>query len=180
MSSITQSSIAEFFRQERAHLVQFARRLIDDTAAQDGEDLVQEIALNLFSKADVMQPIEDLAAYVYRALRNKVIDEFRKRQEETISLDTKITADSRLTLADMLHDVRANALQAMEKQELQQRIFEALGALPTPQKAVIIETEFEGRSFRELSEAWDVPIGTLLARKSRGLQAIRTALAALD
>ena len=44
------------------------------------------------------------------------------------------------------------------------------------QKAIVIETEFEGRSFRELADEWNIPIGTLLARKSRALQKIRKEL----
>jgi RNA polymerase sigma-70 factor (ECF subfamily) len=170
-------SIAEFFRDEHSHLVHFVRQLIDDTAEQDGEDLVQEVALNLFRRADVMAPIENLAAYIYRALRNKVIDEFRMRREEVVSLDMPVTDDSRLTLADILQDARESALQILEQDELKQRLRAAIDTLPLPQKAVIIETEFEGRSFRELSDLWDVPVGTLLARKSRGIQAIRVAFA---
>lgn len=176
MSTKTRRSIAEFFRNEHKHLVQFVRQLIDDTAAQDGEDIVQDVALNLFRKADVMAPIEDLAAYVYRALRNKVVDEFRTRREATVSLDAKVADGSRVTLSEVLQDVRENALQLMEQQELKQRLFAAIETLPLAQKAVIIETEFEGRSFRELAQNWDVPIGTLLARKSRGLRTIRAAL----
>jgi len=42
-----------------------------------------------------------------------------------------------------------------------------------------VATEFDGRSFRELSEEWQVPIGTLLARKSRALQKIRNKLTGL-
>jgi DNA-directed RNA polymerase specialized sigma24 family protein len=34
----------------------------------------------------------------------------------------------------------------------------------------------EGRSFRQLSEEWGVPVGTLLARKSRALKKIKKML----
>jgi len=43
----------------------------------------------------------------------------------------------------------------------------------------VIATEFDGRSFRELSEAWEIPIGTLLARKSRALRKVKDALIGL-
>ena len=33
-----------------------------------------------------------------------------------------------------------------------------------------------GRTFRELSEEWGVPLGTLLARKSRAIAKVREAL----
>ncbi len=44
-------TVADFFRKEQANLVGFVRRLIEDTAARDGEDIVQDVALNLFNKA---------------------------------------------------------------------------------------------------------------------------------
>jgi len=45
---------------------------------------------------------------------------------------------------------------------------------------VFLATELEGSSFRELAERWGVPIGTLLARKHRAVQALRSALAHLN
>ena len=51
-------SIADFFALERSRLVGYVRRLIDDAAERDGEDIVQDVALNLFSRADVTVPIE--------------------------------------------------------------------------------------------------------------------------
>ena len=61
----------------------------------------------------------------------------------------------------------------MEKKELRRRIFQTIDSLNDQDRAIILETEISGRSFRELSEQWKVPIGTLLARKSRALQTIR-------
>jgi RNA polymerase sigma factor (sigma-70 family) len=181
MSSETQrSDIAEFFRREQHKLVNYVRQLIDDAADRDGEDIVQDVALNLFSKADVTVPIAHLAAYVYQALRNRVVDLLRKGQESPVALETRLSANSRLSLAEVLDDTRYNAARDMEQQEIRQRLFEAIEALRPEQKAVIIETEFEGRSFNELAEQWGIPLGTLLARKSRGLKHLRAALADLE
>jgi RNA polymerase sigma factor (sigma-70 family) len=180
MSSETQRyDIAEFFRREQSKLVNYVRQLIDDAADRDGEDIVQDVALNLFSKADVTVPIAHLAAYVYQALRNRVVDLLRKGQESPVALETRLSANSRLSLAEVLDDTRYNAARDMEQQEIRQRLFEAIEALRPEQKAVIIETEFEGRSFNELAEQWGIPLGTLLARKSRGLKYLRATLADL-
>jgi DNA-directed RNA polymerase specialized sigma24 family protein len=42
---------------------------------------------------------------------------------------------------------------------------------------VLLATELEGASFRELAARWGVPIGTLLARKHRAVKSLRAALA---
>ena len=59
---------------------------------------------------------------------------------------------------------------------MRSKIYEAIDSLPDEQKAVFIETELNGRSFRDLSDEWGIPMGTLLARKSRALLKIRESL----
>ena len=59
---------------------------------------------------------------------------------------------------------------------MRQHLFQAIDSLNDQARAIIIETEFNGRSFRELADQWKIPIGTLLARKSRALKKIRELL----
>jgi RNA polymerase sigma factor (sigma-70 family) len=166
-------NLVEFFRSEYTRLVGYVRKMLDDTAARDGEDIVQEVIANAFNLADVNAPIESVSAYVYRSLRNRVIDYLRKRKIGTVSLEEVVLAESDLRLADLLYDARDNPMLALEKKEMLHFLFEAIEALSENQKAVLIETEFEGRTFKELARAWGVPVGTLLARKSRALSNIR-------
>jgi RNA polymerase sigma factor (sigma-70 family) len=147
-------------------LVRYVRSLIEDAGDRDAEDIVQDVMLSIFDKADVTLPIENLAAYVYRSLRNKVIDIFRKKQD-VVSLD------------EVISDAGCDTVRDVEKKELIEQIFDAMDSLPPEQRAVLIATEFEGRSYRELSEEWTVPIGTLLARKSRALNKIKQELTGL-
>ena len=160
------SKFSEFFQKEYFRLVRYVRRLIDDAADRDAEDIVQDVMLSIFDKADVTIPIENLAAYVYRSLRNRVIDIFRKK-------------DNVLSLSEVISDARYDTEQEVERKELMEFVFRAVDSLPDKQREVLIATEWEGWSFRELSERWEIPIGTLLARKSRALQHIRKQLTGL-
>jgi RNA polymerase sigma factor (sigma-70 family) len=169
-----QNKIGAFFTRERERMVGYVHRLIDDTAERDGEDIVQDVILNIFSKADVTIPIENLTAYVYQALRNRVID-YLRRKRKIVSLDEKVFEDEALTLSDILPDPRNDRMSEEFRLDIRERLFEALSGLGEEQRAIIIATEFEGRTFKVLSEAWGVPMGTLLARKSRALQKIREA-----
>jgi RNA polymerase sigma factor (sigma-70 family) len=156
--------INEFFRTEYSRLVRFVRRLIDDATDRDAEDIVQDVMLGLFDKADVTAPIENLSAYIYSALRNRVTDMFRRKRDVT-------------SLATLVHESAEDAAHILEKKELRESVVKAIENLSDDQKAVIIATEFEDRSFGELSEEWEIPIGTLLARKSRALKKIKRELA---
>ena len=171
-----QNRIADFFRSERRRLISYVRRWIDETAAQDGEDIVQDVALNIFNRADVTIPIEYLSAYVYRALRNRITDFLRKPKGADLSLDGSDLDAPQSSLSNLIHDWRPSAHEEIERLQLYHKIYTAIDTLTETQKAIVIETEFEGRSFRELADEWDIPIGTLLARKSRALKKIRKEL----
>jgi len=157
------NKIVEFFKTEYKKWIGYVRKLIDDTAERDAEDVVQDVILHIFDRADIGAPIENLSAYIYQSLRNRVVDLLRKRKD-ILSLSEAILASSMDTADEF------------EKRELQEKIFQAMDYLNDEERAVVIATEFDGGSFRELSDAWGVPIGTLLARKSRALKKIRQKL----
>jgi RNA polymerase sigma factor (sigma-70 family) len=158
--------LGEFFLTEYNRLIRFVRRRIDDAADRDAEDIVQDVMLNLFEKADITAPIENLSAYIYQALRNRMTDMFRKRKEDT-------------SLRELVQPSPDDPERAFQRKELKGKIYDAIDKLNDEQRAVVIATEFENRSFRELSEEWRVPIGTLLARKSRAVQKIKKELTGL-
>jgi RNA polymerase sigma-70 factor (ECF subfamily) len=165
MSADTQKTrIADFVATEWHKLVGYARSWIEDSGDRDAEDIVQDVVVGIFEKADVTAPIADLAAYVYRSLRNRIVDAYRAAPRKAVAL------------TEPVQDERYEASLAAEWKENRERLFEAMESLAPVQKSVLVATELEGRSFRELSEEWDVPIGTLLARKHRAIHALRKAL----
>jgi len=64
----------------------------------------------------------------------------------------------------------------LDASEIRERLTMALDNLEPNQRAVWIATELDDYSFRELSEEWGVPLGTLLARKHRAVAALQKAL----
>jgi RNA polymerase sigma factor (sigma-70 family) len=164
------SKLTDFFKTERIKMVNYVRGLIDDAADKDGEDIVQDVMLNLFNQADITIPIENLSAYIYQSLRNRVVDMLKKRRFEK-SIDE--TNNDNTSLADILHDSRYDTASELERKDIREEIFNAIDSIDEESRAVIFLTEFEGRSFREISEDWEIPIGTLLSKKSRAISKIR-------
>jgi RNA polymerase sigma factor (sigma-70 family) len=173
--TVGKKTIADFFDLERSRLIGYVRRLIDDAAERDGEDIVQDVALNMFSRADITVPIEHLSAYVYQAIRNRVVDYLRRRKD-TVSLDAPVNGDDDLSLANILADTVLDTESQVARSEIRHRVYQAIDELSDDQKAIIIETEFQGRTFQDLSLEWDIPIGTLLSRKSRAMARIKSSL----
>jgi RNA polymerase sigma factor (sigma-70 family) len=155
--------IAGFVATEWSRLVGFVRAWIADSADRDAEDVVQDVVENLFEKADVTAPIADLSAYLYRSLRNRIVDLYRRPKRSA-------------ELPEDLSDLRFEASETMDREEAREALFDAIEELPDLQREVLVATELEGRSFKELAAEWQTPIGTLLARKHRAILALRETL----
>ena len=174
-----QSRIAHFIMNERERMVRYIHRYIDDTDEWSGEDIVQDVMLNIFNRADFTIPIENLTAYVYQSIRNRIIDYLRKRKDH-ISLDAENLNYDGLSLADILPDPRYKKDNVDLRIEIRQRFFQALEKLNDKERDLVISTELENRSFKEMAEVLGVPVGTLLARKSRAMKKIRKELSDLE
>jgi len=166
--------IGEFFAAEYRRMIGYVRKLIDDSSDWESEDIVQDVMTGIFEAADISRPVGNISAYIYRSLRNRVIDKLRGRRSID-SLDA-VDSESGMTLLDILEDSRADFEEDMFMEELRAALLESIEKLPDDQRTVVIMTEFEGKTFREISENTGVPVGTLLARKSRALEWLRREL----
>ncbi len=166
--------ISQFYKEERPRMVAFVRKLISDVSDRDGEDIVQDVILSIWNSADA-SPVENLSSYVYRSLRNRVIDAFRKTKDD-VSVNEKVCADSGVTISDFLCDLKYSVEDESERKEISRLIFEALNLLRPDEREIVCLTEFEGRSFKECSNILGEPVGTLLSRKSRALKKMESIL----
>ncbi len=167
------SSVAEFFARESRKLAVFVRRRLEDAAEMEAEDLVQEVFANLFEKADPLSEIGNLSAYVYRSLRNRIIDRLRSRKA-TMSFDTPMGEG--LALSEILPHPGLSPHDQLAEAQRQRAFAEAFDALPELDRRIIEANEFEGLTFDELSRRWEIPLGTLLARKSRAIKRLSAAM----
>lgn len=156
-----QNSVKDIFANEYHKLKAYVNKFINEYGAMEADDIIQDVALNLFSKPDFDTSIENAAAFVYRSLKNKIIDNYRKKKR-TDSID-------RNEKYNELEDHKSNTHEDYERNEEASKLRKALNKLTKDQKQIIIETEFEGKSFAELAGEWNVPIGTLLSRKHRAM-----------
>lgn len=149
--------------------MRFVERQLFDEDASTAEDIVSEVVFGLLRRADVIGEIENLSAYLYRSLTNRVTDRYRAQVNE-VRID-EVDADGAPRIE--LRGEGPDPEEALEQQQLRERLRVAVEALAPLERAVWLATEIDGRSFRELAEEWDEPIGTLLSRKSRAAAKLR-------
>lgn len=157
--------LSDLFEQDREALLGFLRKKLYGDVAAEADDLLSDVVLRLVEKADLLAQIEDLTAYVYGALSNAVIDLFRRRKNAPAPLPEEED--------EILADPAPDPEMLADWHQQEERFLAALERLSPPERAVWIAHELDGASFRDLAEAWDEPIGTLLARKNRAGKKLR-------
>lgn len=161
----------DLITRERKKLVGYVKTLLRETGSMDAEDLVQDVVLRLLERRNSANSIENTSAYLYRSLRNRVID-YQRAQKPVQSADTPLS-ESGETLLDLLKDYRPDALELLQTEQGKIELFEALDRLSEIEKQVVIAHELEGTSFKHMTNAWSIPQNTLISHKSRAMQKLR-------
>jgi RNA polymerase sigma factor (sigma-70 family) len=158
----------------------FVRRQVADFA--EAEDIVQEAFAELVTAFRVLEPIENVAGWLLRVARNRIIDRRRARTRrghpvavpaEGPGQEPERVLDEWLAPTDDGPEARyARAVLAAE-------LAAALDELPPAQREVFVAHEIEGRTFKDLAAASGVGINTLLGRKHAAVRHLRTRLRAI-
>jgi RNA polymerase sigma factor (sigma-70 family) len=168
--------LTETIGREQGRLRNFIRRRVADEA--DAEDILQDVFYELIEAYRLMKPIEQVGAWLYRVARNRIIDRFRKKKPEPFSAekDTHAEDDDALSLEELLPSPDAGPEAAYARSILLEEVDAALDELPEEQREVFLAHEFEGLSFKEISEETGVGVNTLLSRKHHAVLYLRRRL----
>lgn len=159
--------------QERPRLRNFIRRRVANEA--DVEDILQDVFSELVEAYRLMQPIEQVSAWLFRVARNRIVDRFRRRKTEAIS-ELHPGDDDELRLDDLLPSAEAGPEAEYMRHVLLEALDAALGELPAEQREVFIAHEIEGKSFKQLAAETGLGVNTLLSRKHYAVRHLRTRL----
>ena len=170
--------ISETIQRERQHLLRFIQKRVVDRG--DAEDILQDVFYELTETYRLMQPVEQVGAWLYRVARNRIVDRFRKKRPETFSeLAGETRGEDALRFEDLLPSPDAGPEAAYARGVLLAELDDALEELPQEQREVFIANEIEGRGFRELSEETGLNINTLVSRKRYAILHLRRRLRAI-
>jgi RNA polymerase sigma factor (sigma-70 family) len=169
-------NIQEIIETYRTRLTGFIRKRVN--RFEDAEDIVQDVFYQLAETERLLNPIDEVAAWLYTVARNRITDHYRKKkpgflneifleQEEDNLHDDfeKLTGISDNTPeTDYLHSI------------IRREISHALADLPPEQREVFEMTEFSGISFKEISKIKNEPVNTLISRKRYAVLYLRERL----
>ncbi|KPM32011.1 RNA polymerase sigma-54 factor RpoN [Croceitalea dokdonensis DOKDO 023] len=164
MESITNNpSIKEFFTDEYSALKNYVRSRIDETVDAEAEDIIQDVAVRLFSRPLDAVPINNIPGFVYSALKNRVIDVMRGK---------KIRIRGEKEIEALWTDFAASFYSGSElsyTEELKTILKIEINELKPAYRDIILAMDFEGYSYREISEETGISQGTLMSRRHRAI-----------
>jgi RNA polymerase sigma-70 factor (ECF subfamily) len=143
----------------------------------DAEDLVQETFLRAYRGFASFREGTNLKAWLYRILTNTFINSYRKKQREPVTVATDDNVEDwylydRLAARSAEASAETVVLDAMPDEDVQA----ALEALPEQFRMAVLLADVEGMSYKEIAEAQDIPIGTVMSRLHRGRKSLEKAL----
>ncbi|HLG61902.1 MAG TPA: sigma-70 family RNA polymerase sigma factor [Ktedonosporobacter sp.] len=146
---------------------------------QEAEDLVQETMLKAFRFAHTYQPGTNLRAWLFRILNTSAINRYRKQASHpsTVSLPE----GEEFYLYNQIRDLSGQELSQGAEEEvlaqyLDEDVYKALSDLPPNFRMAVILADIEGLSYKEIADALQIPIGTVMSRISRARRQLQKSL----
>jgi|UniRef100_A0A7V3YFH4 RNA polymerase sigma-70 factor (ECF subfamily) len=142
---------------------------------QDAEDLTQEAFVKAFFALRTYRDSFEFSTWMYRIARNVCLDYFRRQKIRSFfSLNTPV-GEEEDELGDFLPEGK-DPEEGVLKEELLERVSQAVGQLPLKFREVIVLRYVEELSYEEIARILDVPVGTVKTYLHRAKAKLRELL----
>jgi len=133
----------------------------------DAKDLVQDTYLKAYRFINSFERGTNAKAWLFKIMKNSFINDFRKKNKQPSKIDyqeveniynSETSADEKITT-----DLRTESVQDLIGDE----VTNAINALDTDFRMVIILCDLEGFTYEEMAKILDIPVGTVRSRLHR-------------
>lgn len=156
-------AFAALYKRHRRGLYGYALSFCNDEARAG--DAVQELWLGFLQDVEKLADAANVRAYLYRTLRNRLIDEYRRRQRERKALTEGIEPRAFVRPRDTL-----------ASREEADRLNDALEKLPDDQREVVLLRIYGGLKFAEIADVLGENTKTVESRHRLALEKLRRRL----
>ena len=129
----------------------------------------QEAAAKTLNARQTYDPSKPLYPWFYRILRNHCLDRLRRDRR-----DGNSNVAVGLVNADIA--TQNSAEESVDARQREAAVNRAIVALPADLREIIELRHFQDMSYREMSEALDIPVGTVMSKLYRARMKLRESL----
>jgi len=145
---------------------------------EEAQDLVQETFMKAFGSLSTYKCQYRFTTWLYRIAANSCIDYLRKRRLVSISLDQPLeTKDGQVTIE--VADWTYNPEKDLTARQKSVSIDAAIDSLPKKYREVILYRHKQDKSYEEIAQILNIPVGTVKARIFRARELLKKKLKSL-
>ncbi|MBN1148152.1 MAG: sigma-70 family RNA polymerase sigma factor [Anaerolineales bacterium] len=154
----------EIILRYRAGAINVAYRMCGDAAI--AEDAAQAAFIKAWQRLQDYRPTGSFRSWLYRIAVNAALDILRQekhlasRENRLESRGNRLADLERVPASSTEQDPGA-LIEIKERREL---VRKAILALPAASRAALVLREYEGLSYKEIAQALDIPVGTVMSR----------------
>lgn len=164
----------DLIRRYEKKVYNFAFRLSGNY--DDANDVASETFVRVFNALQNFRGDSSFITWLFRITTNVYLDEHkRKRAHPHESLEEMIELEE-TTVVRQVEDPGPSPAERVEKQESVDLLQAAINSLPDYQRMMIVLYHTENRSYEEIAESLDLPIGTVKSRLNRARLSLREKL----
>jgi RNA polymerase sigma factor (sigma-70 family) len=165
------SELEKAYRENRKGLQAWAVKAT--RSITDAEDLVQDAFASVMANTESLVDVDDLAAWLFASLRNRVRDFWRRRETHRRIGETAVSDE---VIAEIAEAAGLDPAEMAEETELDEALAAAIEALPDEQRSVIEAQVLDGFTFKEIAEMSGISADTLAARKRYAMKRLADSL----
>lgn len=165
-----QKAYTDIVARFREQIYHFIYRMVKDKA--QAEDLTQETFIKAFRALASFNSNYAFSTWLYKIAANNCIDHFRKKKLATTSIDTPIKAKDGDLHRDFPDQDQGPESELISKEQTNQ-IQSAIDSLPAKYKEAILLRHSQDKSYEEISEELDIPLGTVKVRIFRAREMLK-------
>ncbi len=145
---------------------------------RDAEDLVQDAMLRAYRFWDSFEENSNCKAWLFKILTNTFINSYQKKKRGREVLSAAV-AEQKATDGVLIQQQsmsQRDPQHILIEQTISDHVIDALNALPADFRLAVVLCDLEGLSYKEIADAMDCPIGTVMSRLYRGRRLLKKAL----
>ena len=135
--------------------------------SDDAEDLTIETFSKAFKRLDQYTPQFAFSTWLFKIASNHSIDFIRKKRIRAISIDQVYSNEDGETYVIPVKEESLDPEESMQKDERIQRMRDVVEKLKPRYKRLVELRYFEEKSYEEISEILELPLGTVKAQLFR-------------
>jgi len=135
---------------------------------QNAQDLVQDVYVRAIRFYKQFQPGTNIRAWLFKILKNTYINQFRKQSRAPTQVDIDESDFNRHEMEMVVSGARGEGPEAeFFNRQTAEDIQRALDQLPEKFRHIVILSDIEGFSYKEIAEIEECPLGTVMSRLFR-------------